>query len=262
MQADQRRPDACTDAFTGACTGTCTVLIPAHNEEKTIRSVVEGALAHVDHVLVINDGSTDGTVAALEGLPVEIVDHADNRGKGWRLAEGLDHAIAQGAGAVLTLDADGQHDPQDIPAFIAAGQKAPGCLVMGERTEDQASMPKGRALSIGFGDFFISWATERRLRDGQCGMRLYPADLWRKIRMPDVERTHFVFETAILLRAAEAGCDFAHVPIKARYQGFVQRPSHFRPILDTLRIMRTLSGFLVTRGLKPRGLLIALGVLG
>jgi len=243
------------------CELACTVLIPAHNEEKTIRAVVEGALAHVDRVLVVNDGSTDGTVAALAGLPVEIVDHAENRGKGLRLAEGLDQAIAQGAEAVLTLDADGQHDPDDIPAFIAAAKAAPGCLVMGDRLGDRASMPEGRAFSIRFGDFFISWASECRIRDGQCGMRLYPEALWRHTRVPETERAHFVFETAILLRAAEAGVGFVRVPIKARYQGFVLRPSHFRPVLDTLRIVRTISSFLITRGLKPRGLLIALGAL-
>lgn len=249
MNSGERREDA------------CTVLIPAHNEEKTIRAIVEGALAHVDHVLVVNDGSTDGTVAALEGLPVEIVDHDDNRGKGRRLAEGLDHAIALGAEAVLTLDADGQHDPEDIPAFIAAARTAPGSLVIGDRFENRASMPKSRAFSIGLGDFFISWATGRRFRDGQCGMRLYPAVLWHQTSVPEAERSHFVFETAILLRAADAGFDFVRVPIRARYQGFVQRPSHFRPVIDTLRIIRTISGFLVRRGLKPRGLLIALGVL-
>jgi len=243
------------------CELACTVLIPAHNEEETIRAVVEGALAHVGSVLVINDGSTDGTVAALAGLPVQIVDHAENRGKGYRLAEGLDHAIANGAEAVLTLDADDQHDPDDIPAFIAAARAAPGCLVMGNRFGDRESMPAGRAVPIRFGDFFISWASGRRIRDGQCGMRLYPANLWRQTAVPGNERTHFVFETAILLRAAEAGFSFIEVPIKARYQGFVRRPSHFRPVIDTLRIVRTIAKFLITRSLKPRGLLIALGVL-
>ncbi len=239
----------------------CTVLIPAHNEEKTIRAIVEGVLAHVDHVLVINDGSNDATVAVLDGLPVEIIDHAENLGKGWRLAEGLDHAISRGAGVVLTLDADGQHDPADIPAFLAAAKSAPGTLVMGDRSEDRGAMPTGRAFSIGIGDFFINWASERRLRDGQCGMRLYPAGLWRQTQVPASERSHFVFETAVLLHAAEAGFEFIHVPIKARYTGFVQRPSHFRPVLDSLRIFRAISKFLVKRGLKPRGLLIALGVL-
>jgi glycosyltransferase involved in cell wall biosynthesis len=243
------------------CELACTVLIPAHNEEKTIRAAVEGALVHVDRVLVVNDGSTDGTVAALAGLPVEIVDHAENRGKGLRLAQGFEHAIANGAEAVLTLDADGQHDPDDIPAFLAAAQTAPQALVMGDRLDDRASMPAGRAFSIGLGDFFISWASECRIRDGQCGMRLYPAVLWRQTRVPETEQAHFVFETAILIRAAEAGFAFVRVPIRARYQGFVLRPSHFRPVIDTLRIVRAITGFLIMRGLKPRGLLIALAAL-
>jgi glycosyltransferase involved in cell wall biosynthesis len=239
----------------------CTVLIPAHNEEKTIRAVVEGALAHVDRILVISDGSTDGTVAALEGLPVEIVDCAENRGKGHRLAQGFEHAISQGATSVLTLDADGQHDPDDIPAFLEAARIAPGCLVIGDRFEDRASIPESRALPIRFGDFFISWASERKIRDGQCGMRLYPVELWRRTRLPETEQSHFVLETAILLRAAEAGFDFVRVPVRARYQGYVMRPSHFRPVVDTLRIVRTIIRFLIMRGLKPRGLLIALGAL-
>jgi glycosyltransferase involved in cell wall biosynthesis len=243
------------------CDPVCTVLIPAHNEEKTIRSVATGALAHVDRVLLVNDGSTDGTVAALDGLPVEVLSFPVNRGKGRALFEGIEHAIGGGADWVLTLDADGQHDTEDIPAFIAAAMAAPGRLIMGERSEDRTSMPRVRALSIGVGDFFIGWATERRMRDCQCGMRLYPKELWRQTSVPLRERAHFVFETAILLRAAEAGFQFARVPIKARYQGFVQRPSHFRPILDTLRIMRLLSVYLLTRCLKPRGFLIALGIL-
>ncbi|HUS54706.1 MAG TPA: glycosyltransferase family 2 protein [Thermohalobaculum sp.] len=238
-----------------------TVLIPAHNEEKTIRAVVEGALAHVDRVLVVNDGSIDGTVAALAGLPVKIVDHAENRGKGYRLAQGLEHAFSLGAEAVLTLDADGQHDPNDIPAFIAAAHMAPDCLVMGDRFADQTSMPEGRAASIRFGDFFISWASGRKIRDGQCGMRLYPARLWRQTQIPEAERAHFVFETAVLLRAAEAGFAIVRVPIKARYLGFVLRPSHFRPVIDTLRIVRTITKFLIARGMKLRGLLIAIGAL-
>ena len=241
--------------------GGCTVLIPAYNESRTIRGVVEGVLAHADRVLVISDGSTDGTVAQLCGLPVDIIEHRTNRGKGWRLAEGLDHAFADGADAVLTLDADGQHDPDDIPAFLEAARAAPGALVVGDRSLDRAAMPAGRASSIGFGDFFIGWATGQRFRDAQCGMRLYPESLWRAVELPPAECQHFVFETAVLLRAAEAGFRFARVPVKARYAGYVQRPSHYRPALDTLRIAWAVMKFRVRRGLKPRGLLIASGLL-
>jgi glycosyltransferase involved in cell wall biosynthesis len=239
----------------------CTVLIPAYNEAGTIREIVEAVLAHVDRVLVVSDGSTDGTVARLAGLPVEVLEHPENRGKGQRLAEGLDRAFRDGADCVLTLDADGQHDPAEIPAFLAAARRSPEALILGDRLGDPRSMPAGRAATIGFGDFFISWATGRRLRDCQCGMRLYPAGLWARMRVPARERRHFVFETAVLLRAAEAGGDIARVPIAARYAGYVQRPSRFRPVVDTLRITGQVGRFMLRGGARPKGLLIALGLL-
>lgn len=239
----------------------CTVLIPAFNEAATIRGVVEGALAHVDRVVVISDGSTDGTVGRLAGLPVEIVEHAEKRGKGQRLAEGIEHAIAAGADCILTLDADGQHDPADIPAFLEAARRAPDALILGDRLADRAGMPGGRAASIGIGDFFISWASGRPMRDGQCGMRLYPATLWPRMRLAERECRHFVFETAVLLRAAEAGCAFERVPIRARYAGYVLRPSRYRPIVDTLRIAGAIAAFLIGRRARPRGLFVALGML-
>lgn len=240
----------------------CAILIPAYNEAGTIRPVVEEALTHVDRVLVISDGSTDGTVAELAGLPVDVLVHAENRGKGVRLAEGLEHAFRHGADCVLTLDADGQHDPAMIPAFLGAARHQPQSLIIGDRLcDNRGSMPRARAASISFGDFFISWAAGRRLRDCQCGMRLYPADLWAQIRVPARECRHFVFETAVLIRAAEAGCDFARVPIEARYAEYVRRPSRFRPVLDTLRIGAAVTRFIVGGGARPRGLLIALGML-
>lgn len=238
----------------------CTVLIPAYNEAGTIREIVEGALAHVERVLVISDGSTDDTVAQLAGLPVELLVHADKRGKGTRLAEGLEHAFRQGAGCVLTLDADGQHDPAHIPAFIDAARSRPQALILGDRMGKSGPMPRVRAASIGFGDFFISWAAGRRVRDCQCGMRLYPADLWSRVRVPARDCRHFVFETSVLMRAAEAGFDLARVPIEARYAGYERRPSRFRPVLDSLRITGAVARFILGRRARPKGLLIALGV--
>lgn len=235
-----------------------TVIIPAHNEEKTIRAIAEGALRHASDVIVIDDGSTDSTAEALEGLPVEIIRHKLNRGKGWRLAEGLAHAAARGADGVLTLDADGQHDPDDIPAFLAAAQAHPGALVLGDRSSDRMSIPFSRRAAIGFGDFFIGWAARRPIRDAQCGMRLYPAAVAAELDVPQCERERFVFETAILLRAALAGKRFVRVPIRARYHGFQQRPSHFRPIVDTLEIARVVTRLLWRTRLSPSRLLIPL----
>lgn len=238
-----------------------TVLIPAHNEEATIRGVADAALAHTSDVIVINDGSDDATVARLDGLGVRVIDHARNAGKGTRLAEGLRLAFDAGADHVLTLDADGQHDPADIPAFRDAASAAPGSIVIGQRTRAGGNMPLHRALSIGFGDFFISWATARRMRDCQCGLRLYPRAVLSCLDMADRDVAHFGFETAILLQAAERGIGFERVPIEARYDGFQHRPSHYRPARDTLRIVGVITRFLLSRGLKPKGLLIAMGLL-
>ncbi|MEM6906716.1 MAG: glycosyltransferase family 2 protein [Pseudomonadota bacterium] len=236
------------------------VLIPAHNEVATIRPVVAEALTHGDKVLVIDDGSTDGTAAALDGMGVEVIRHAENIGKGGRLAEGLAHAFGQGASAALTLDADGQHDPAEIPAFRRAAETHPGALVLGSRARDMQAMPPVRARAIRFGDWFISWAAATRIRDAQCGMRLIPREVWDSLAIPKRLCRGFIYETALLLYAAEAGARITPVPIAARYKGFQQRPSHFRPIADFLAITATVTWFLLTRGLCPRGLLVALGI--
>ena len=239
----------------------CTVLIPAHNEALTIREIAAEARAHADHVTVISDGSTDDTVACLDGLGVEVIAHADNVGKGPRLAEGLDHAAAAGLTHVLTMDADGQHLATDIPAFVEAARAHPDAVVLGDRMGHGNAMPRGRARSISIGDFFITWAIGQRLRDGQCGMRVYPVALWQKLNLSPDDTQHFVFETAILMHAADAGAPFVRVPIAARYGDVVKRPSHFRPARDTWRIMGGIARFILRGWFRPKGLLIALGLL-
>lgn len=235
-------------------------VIPAHDEALTIREVVTATIPHVEGVIVIDDGSTDGGCEALADLPVKVIRHAENRGKGPRLVEGIARARDAGATHVLTLDADGQHDPADIPAFRAAALAHPGAMILGDRSADMARMPRGRARSIRFGNAFIGWACDRRITDAQCGMRIYPARFLEWVHIPLAARQGFVFETAALLHGAEAGLAFAPIPISARYEGFQQRPSHFRPIADFLAITGSVTGFLLRRGARPRGLLRALGL--
>ena len=236
-------------------------LIPANNEVLTVRGVVDGTAPHVDCVIVVDDGSTDGTSEALSGSPARIIRFEQKGGKGPRLVHGLDLVFAEGADAVITLDADRQHDPEDIPRFIACARGQPGAIVLGDRSRDMAKMPGSRARGIRFGNFFIGWACKTCLGDAQCGMRLYPRDAWQRFRVPEKDARGFLFETAVLLHAAEAGVRFASVPIDARYEGYVVRPSHFDPIRDFLRIFGLVTRFLLSRGLRPRGLLIVLGLL-
>ncbi|MDH3738247.1 MAG: glycosyltransferase family 2 protein [Alphaproteobacteria bacterium] len=235
-------------------------LIPAHNEALTIRTVVDATRPHVDAVIVIDDGSTDGTAEALSGCDAHLIRHPDNAGKGRRLVEGLELAFTEGATQVVTLDADNQHDPADIPAFLAKAAEHPGALVLGDRSAQMDRMPRSRARGIRFGNFFIGWACGRRIADAQCGMRLYPAQLWRKVQLPPDQIDRFLFETAVLLHSAEAGVPFVFVPVDARYEGFVLRASHFDPIRDFLKIVGLVTRFLFSRRLQLRGLLVVLGI--
>ena len=236
------------------------ILIPAYNEAATIRAVVEGALEHSDRVIVIDDGSQDDTAAAVQDLPVQLIRHEANAGKGQRLSEGIALAVQSGADAVLSMDADGQHTAQDIPAFFGAAQSNPGALIIGDRTADRHNMPRDRARGVAFGDFFLTWATDQRLRDGQCGMRVYPAAIM-DLPMNSIERALFTFENMVLLYAAEHKIPFVRVPIKARYNDKPHRKSHYRPRQDTWLITKSITRFIVKRNFKLRGLLIALGLL-
>lgn len=159
-------------------------LIPAHNEILTVRQVVEETIPLVDKVIVVDDGSTDGTAGSLSNTGATVLRHEINLGKGDRLVEGFQSALDKGATAVIVLDADMQHDPADIPKFLAQHQDNPLAIVMGDRSADMANMPGSRRKGIKFGNFFIGWACGRRIKDAQCGMRLYPAAALKRLDIP------------------------------------------------------------------------------
>ena len=161
---------------------------------------------------------------------------------------------------MITLDADGQHNPDDIQAFLDCAARNPGTLILGDRSAQMRKIPRDRALAIRFGNFFIGWACIKRIGDAQCGMRLYPAQVWRHVRVPPEQVDRFMFETAILLHAAKAGFRFLTVPIDARYSGFVRRPSHFAPVGDFIQLFGLVTKFLVRNRFRLRGLPVVLGI--
>ncbi len=213
------------------------VVIPALNEELRIRAVVEGALAQCPHVIVIDDGSDDGTVAALDGLPVVLLRHARRMGKGASLRDGFAQALRQGAQAVVTMDGDGQHLGDDIPRLVDAANRHPGWLVNGARLRKRAQQPMYRRIGNDFGDWGISLVCGYRIRDTQCGQRLYPAAL---CALGDVPGEDFVYEAQLLLSAARTlGMRVVSVPIESRYATVHTdefRKSHFRVFRDLYRI--------------------------
>ena len=227
------------------------VVIPALNEELRIREVVEGALAHCPNVIVVDDGSDDGTVAALDGLPITLLRHPSRQGKGAGLRHGFAEALRQGHAAVISMDGDGQHRAEDIPRLIAAANRHPGWLVIGARLRKRANQPVHRRLANEFGDWGVAWGTGYQIADSQSGQRLYPADVCR-LACSGIPGEDFVFEAQVLISAAQQlGTRCVSVPIEARYSlvhGAPQfRPSHFK-LRDLWRITSHIVGQCVRRG--------------
>lgn len=229
---------------------TMTV-IPAYNEAATIRGVVQRAMPY-GPVIVVDDGSTDGTAAQLEGLAVTVLRNEHNCGKGQSLWRGMQHALSLGAKAVVTLDGDGQHAPEDIPRLQLLAERMPRAMVIAARLRERRAAPRARRIANGMADFWISWAAGRAIVDSQSGFRLYPAELLRTFQAGDTSGG-FVFESEILIEALRRGFDCVAVPITTVYRPEA-RPSHFRPVADISRIVLMVGGKLFSRGMYPQGL--------
>ncbi|MFC6839953.1 glycosyltransferase family 2 protein [Xanthomonas theicola] len=212
------------------------ILIPALNESLRIRAVVSDALAQCPRVIVVDDGSDDGTSDCIADLPVTLLRHPQRRGKGAALRSGFAEAQRQGARAVMTMDGDGQHSAADFPRLLAAANRHPGCVIVGARLRKRASQPTIRRIGNDFGDWGIAWACGFRLVDSQSGQRLYPQAVYT---LPNVPGEGFVFEAQMLISAArQAGARVVAVPIETRYanQSGEFRKSHFRLLRDLWKI--------------------------
>ncbi len=202
-------------------------LIPAYNEAAAIAPVIRGALAHLP-VLVVDDGSQDETSALAAAAGATVLEQRPNQGKGAALRAGFRWAVDQGFAAVVTLDADGQHDPGEIPAFLAAsrgaysGANRPD-LVIGAR--DFSQIPFVRRLANTLGRWSFSWAVAQPIPDNQSGYRL----LTRRM-MEATLASHeqgFEFEVEMIVVCLEQGYELAWVPIRTIYAG---ETSHISPL--------------------------------
>jgi glycosyltransferase involved in cell wall biosynthesis len=212
-----------------------TIVIPALNERATLRGLVVRLLPLCPDLIVVDDGSTDGTADSLAGLPVTVVRHAERQGKGAALRDGFAAALARGADAIMTMDADGQHAPEDVERLMAAWRDHPECLVIGARTVGRERQPPLRRFANSVADWFVSWASGQRVLDSQSGHRVYPRPA-AALAM-SLEGTGFEFEAEVLIECAHEGIHWVAVPIEARYSpGF--RHSHFAPVKDVWRITK------------------------
>jgi glycosyltransferase involved in cell wall biosynthesis len=243
-----------------ALTGTA-VVIPAFNEARTIRSVVNEVLAQgIERLIVVDDGSQDGTENTLTGLPIELHRHSRNQGKGFALMTGMQRALALGSERVITLDADGQHQAADIARLLDASLVHPQALVIAARLRGRERAPRVRRFANTMADFWISWACGRAVADTQSGYRLYPSTLLRRLTTWPRRDQGFAFESALLIDAAAVGADLKSIPIETLYCP-IHRASHYRPWRDTWSIVQMVGGRLLGRGFYPLGLLRALGFL-
>lgn len=228
------------------------VVIPAFNEQRTIAEVVVRAHQFANTIIVVEDGSHDGTRGVLGTLPVTIVPHDRNRGKAASLISGFNAALGAGVDAVITLDADLQHAPEDIPRFIEAALKEPSALIVGSRWERQGRAPLIRKAANKFANFWISIASGAQIRDSQCGFRLYPRNLLATVHARHSRSDCFVFESEILINAARANFPIRFVAIDPIYLASPHRPSHYRAVKDTVRIFRMVAAKIMKRYILNR----------
>jgi glycosyltransferase involved in cell wall biosynthesis len=207
-------------------------LIPALDAGDTVGAVAEGALKYLDEVLVVDDGSADDTAAKARAAGATVISHPANLGKGAALKTGFEYALGQGYDAVLTLDADTQHDPDEIPKLLRGAGEGAG-IVIGARLGDKEKVPPARYYTNMVGVAAISWRAKNLLLDSQSGFRLYRADVLRGMRYSSAG---FETETELLIRAGRRGFKIASVPVKAIYNKEVLGRSHFRTVRDTYRI--------------------------
>ena len=213
-------------------------LIPAYFEEKHIRDVAQRVRAQLDVVLVVDDGSTDGTSAEAETAGVEVRRHSVNQGKGAAIKTGLRELTSRpGIQYVLLLDGDGQHLPEEIPAFIEEANRSAASVVVGNRMANTREMPLVRRLTNQTMSWIISLACGQRIPDSQCGFRMLRADLAPALY---VESNRYDYETEMLIIASRRGCRIVSVPVSTIYG---EEKSKIHPLRDTIRFLRLMARY-------------------
>lgn len=212
-------------------------LIPAYFEEQQIRDVARRTCAQLDHVLVIDDGSTDRTEAEARAGGAKVIRHPQNQGKGAAIKTGL-RELTNRAGIeyILILDADGQHLPEEIPGFLEEGNRSGAELIVGNRMSDTRTMPFVRKLTNRSMSTMISRLIGQRVPDTQCGFRMFKRDL--ALALLETQSSNFDFETEMLAIAGHRGGQIAAAPISTVYG---DEKSKIRPVRDTIRFFKLMA---------------------
>jgi glycosyltransferase involved in cell wall biosynthesis len=206
-------------------------LIPAYDAVSTLAPVIEEARSSLP-VVVVDDGSVDGTGELAARLGAIVLRHPQNLGKGAALKTGFAWAIENGLEGVVTLDADGQHLASEIPRFLEARRETGADLIIGSRRHLFGEMLPRRRLANTFSAWGITWASGVQVEDSQSGFRFYSTRLMREVAL---RSTGFDLESEVIVAAARHGLKIMTIPIDL---GFVDglSTSHYRPLADSIRI--------------------------
>lgn len=234
------------------------VVIPTYNNAGTLARIISDVEKYTQHVIVVNDGSTDDTAQILQRFPwTQVISYPVNVGKGWALRKAFTYAVSKGYDYAITIDSDGQHFAKDLPAFIEKSARIPDALIVGARNMDQENIPGKSSFGHKFSNFWFKVETGINCPDTQSGFRLYPLRLLKDLKFFTWK---YEFEIEVLVRAAWKGIPIETVPVSVHYEPKETRVSHFRPFRDFSRVS-VLNTFLVIIAfayIKPRDFLRAL----
>jgi len=208
-------------------------VLPSHNEEKTLASVIKPLKEAGIDIFVVDDGSQDDTDAIASSLGAEVIRHQHKKGKGQSLKDGFKLALEKSYDYIIAIDADGQHNPREAGKFIKTADKEGGAgIIIGNRLHKPKGMPVTRLLTNKIMSKIISAICKQHIPDTQCGYRLIKREVLQDIYL----RAHkFEIESELLIKAAKAGYKIISVPIETIYADEV---SHINPFIDTLRFIR------------------------
>ena len=243
----------------------CCAIVPTYNNANTLEKVITDVAQYIPHIIVVNDGSTDHTKPQLSLIQqnsfshftLDVVHFPENKGKGKALRKGFERASQAGFRYAITIDADGQHFADDIPALIEMIQEYPDSLIVGARNMQQEGVPVKSSFGNRFSNFWYRVETGIKLPDTQSGFRLYPLELFSNTKFFTGK---YEFEIEVLVRAAWRGYTIQSIPIHTYYETEDNRVSHFRPFCDFARIslLNTVLVFIALLWIKPRDMICRL----
>lgn len=205
------------------------ILIPACNEQNKIAALIAAVKQYQLDIIVVDDGSTDQTAIILKDLRVKVLTHKTNLGKGQALRTGFNYILKKDYDGVIIMDADGQHDPGEIPNFLERANDSGLGIIIGNRMQNTAGMPLVRKLTNIFTSYVISLVIGCRVWDSQCGFRLIKREVLKKLNLCTI---NYDTESEILIDAARNKFKIISIPVKTIYNDQISR---IHPVIDTVR---------------------------